>query len=274
MDRKPGTGETYYLATGSAGARRLALLDEIYGPDAARILLSVGVPKGGRVADIGCGTGNTLRWLAGQVGPAGEVTGVDNSSAQLEIARANADAGGLGNIRLIEAGAYDTGLPRNSFDLVHCRFLLTHLKRPLDALREMAAIARPGGWIVAFDVDHSGLYSEPSTPAYERARELCLERAARRGAGANLGRELPRLYLEAGLPDPETAIFHPIYLRGERKRFGEFTLLEGTYFVDQGICSQAELDRLAAELAAIAADETIAVAQAIMQGTWARKPGA
>jgi hypothetical protein len=120
-------------------------------------------------------------------------------------------------------------------------------------------------WIVA-DVDHSGLYSEPSTPAYERARELCLERAARRGAGANLGRELPRLYLEAGLPDPETAIFHPIYLRGERKRFGEFTLLEGTYFVDQGICSQAELDRLAAELAAIAADETIAVAQAISCG--------
>src|SRR5689334_5865055 len=80
------SGDVYYLATGSAGEKRLALLDEVYGPDAARIMLGIGIPRGGRIADLGCGTGNTLRWFADQVGEAGEVTGIDLSAEQLAIA--------------------------------------------------------------------------------------------------------------------------------------------------------------------------------------------
>ena len=78
MNTKPG--DVYYLATGAAGEKRLALLEEVYGPDAARIMLSVGIPRGAQVADLGCGTGNTLRWFAEQVGPDGAVTGVDFSA--------------------------------------------------------------------------------------------------------------------------------------------------------------------------------------------------
>ena len=80
------------------------------------------------------------------------------------------------------------------------------------------------------------------------------------------------MFLRAGLATPETSIFHPIFMRGVYKRFAEHTLLEGTYLVDNGICSQGELDRLAVELPAIADDETVAIALAIMQGTWARRP--
>ena len=42
--------------------------------------------------------------------------------------------------------------------------------------------------------------------------------------------------------------------------------------MEKGICTQAELNQLARDLAVIAADETIAVAQATMPVTWARKP--
>jgi len=44
MNAKPG--DVYYLATGAAGEKRLALLEEVYGPDAARIMLSIGIPRG------------------------------------------------------------------------------------------------------------------------------------------------------------------------------------------------------------------------------------
>jgi hypothetical protein len=42
--------------------------------------------------------------------------------------------------------------------------------------------------------------------------------------------------------------------------------------IEKGLCDQAELDQLAQELAAIAADESIAVAQASLPVVWARKP--
>lgn len=268
------TGDVYYLKTGQAGAKRLALLEEVYGPDAARIMLSIGIPRGGRVADLGCGTGNTLVWFAGQVGNDGAVTGIDVSADQLAIAKANAEAAGHRNVRLAEGSIYETGLPRASFDVVHCRFVLCHLTRPMDALREMAALAKPGGLVIVFDINIEGLFSVPQTPAYERLRELIFARTTSRGADGRLGMKLPRMFLEAGLSAPETALVHPIFLRGARKRLWEYSLLEaGAYTVEKGFCTQPELDGLAAELAAVAADESIAVAQAMMPVTWARKPG-
>src|SRR5512144_15586 len=107
MSAKSGS-DVYYLATGAAGERRLALLDDVYGPDSARIMSAIGVPRGARIADLGCGTGNTLRWFADQVGDGGEVTGIDLSAEQLAIAKARAQASGYRNIRLAEGSVYET----------------------------------------------------------------------------------------------------------------------------------------------------------------------
>jgi SAM-dependent methyltransferase len=265
-------GKNYHLATGTAGEKRLALVEEVYGPESRRLLRTLGIPRGARVVDLGCGTGNTLCWFADQVGPEGEVTGVDLSGEQLSIAKANAGAARHRNIRFIEGSIYETGLPRASFDVVHCRLVLIHLAAPLDAVREMAALAKPGGLVIAFDTDVEGLFSMPPTDAYARARELFFGRTERRGSDPRLGFKLARMFLEVGLPKPEVAIIHPVHLRGEGKRLWEYTLLEGApYMIEKGLCTQAELEKLAEELATVAADETIAVAQATMPVTWARK---
>ena len=49
------------------------------------------------------------------------------------------------------ASALDTGLPRNSFDVVYCRFLLLHLTDPQACLREMREVLKPGGIILIED---------------------------------------------------------------------------------------------------------------------------
>lgn len=265
--------DRYILATGTEGAARLALLDQVYGPDAMRVMTAIGIPLGGRVADIGCGTGNTTRWFARNVGPEGEVAAVDASADQLALARSRAEADGHANIHFVYASAYDTGLPRDHFDVVHCRFLLCHLVRPLDALREMAAIARPGGLVICFDADLTGLFSVPATECYVRLQALLASHQQLRGIDNSLGVNLPRLFPQIGLVEPDIAFIHPVYLRGEEKRLWEYSFFEASsHVVQTGLTSEAELRQLSAALAAVAADETISVAQARMPAAWARKP--
>jgi SAM-dependent methyltransferase len=259
--------DRYILATGAAGAARLALLDQVYGPDAERIMTAIGIPLGSRIADIGCGTGNTTRWFAKKVGPEGQITAVDISADQLAVARCSAEARGLGNIHFVRASAYDTGLPRDHFDVVHCRLLLCHLVRPLDALREMAAIARPGGLVVCFDLDITGLFSVPATDCYVRLQALFAGHDRLRRIDGTVGLNLPRLFRQVGLAEADIAFIHPVYLRGEGKRIAEYSFFETSpHVVRSGLTTDAELRQLAA------ADETIMVAQFRMPAAWARKP--
>ena len=126
----------YVLATGNAAANRLRILHNVYGPGARELLLRAGIQRGMSVVDLGCGVGMTTQLLAELVGPTGEVIGVDYSPAQVEQARAQLPSE-LSNVRFVEASALDTGLRREAFDLVYCRFLLLHLPDPMACLREM-----------------------------------------------------------------------------------------------------------------------------------------
>ncbi len=113
----------YPLATGELAAARLALIECVCGAWGREAMRSLGVLPGMRVADIGCGTGETTRWLASQVGQRGQVAAVDFSADQLRVAGKRLDLDGHRNVRFIEASAYATGLPKAAFDMVHCRFL-------------------------------------------------------------------------------------------------------------------------------------------------------
>jgi len=48
----------------------------------------------------------------------------------------------------VRGDAYHVPLPQNSVDLIIMRFVVEHLERPLDALREAARVLRPGGKLV------------------------------------------------------------------------------------------------------------------------------
>jgi SAM-dependent methyltransferase len=264
---------TYALATGDKAAQRLALLHSVYGADAERILETMGIRQGDYVADFGCGTGTSIPWFAKQVGSSGEVLGLDANAAQLAIARQNCIDAGLTNVRFVEADVYTTGLPRNSFDVVHCRLLLCHLQRPGDAIQEMADIARPGGVVVCFDIDLEGLFTMPQTDGYDRLRELYLERRRLDGLDNALGSKLPTLLSAAGLAEPEMAFIHPVYLRGEKKRLWEFTFEESAErTLEKKLIGVNEFECLMEEVSAVAGDDLIAVAQARMPVCWARKP--
>jgi len=132
----PRTGE-YALASGAAAVERLFVLHSIYSPAGRRLLLQAGLKPGMHVADFGCGVGAVTRMIGEMVGPTGSVTGVDVSAEQTQQASVICKQAGLRNVKFHTADACDTGLPRHSFDLVYCRFLLLHLPDPAACLREM-----------------------------------------------------------------------------------------------------------------------------------------
>src|SRR3954454_21245546 len=156
--------DSYVLATGAAAVRRLHVLHNIYSPAGKRILLQAGLTEGMKVADFGCGVGVVSRMLAQIVGPSGSVTGIDLNGAQLEEAARLCAGEGFKNTRFVKASAESTGLPRDSFDLVYCRFLLLHLPGPASCLREMRAVLKPGGIIVVEDGDLASATSVPRGP--------------------------------------------------------------------------------------------------------------
>ena len=157
--------DPYVLATGAAAVRRLHVLHNIYSPAGRRVLLQAGLKEGMRVADFGCGVGVVTQMLAEIVGSSGSVTGIDVNREQLRQASELCARKGLTNTSFVEASACDTGLPRNFFDLVYCRFLLLHLPDPASCLREMRNVLRPGGIIVVEDGDLASATSIPPTAA-------------------------------------------------------------------------------------------------------------
>ena len=60
---------------------------------------------------------------------------------------------GLTQVEVQEGDAYDTGLPRGSFDGAHMRLVLVNVPKPELIVREMVSLVRPGGWVASFVAD-------------------------------------------------------------------------------------------------------------------------
>jgi ubiquinone/menaquinone biosynthesis C-methylase UbiE len=117
------TESGYLLAQGPNEIRRLQSWGRVWEPEAETMLDRIGVQPGWRCLDLGCGPMGILRLLSRHVGDAGKVVAADINPEQLDAARELTQREGLTNIEFVQVDAFDTGLPPESFDLVHVRFL-------------------------------------------------------------------------------------------------------------------------------------------------------
>src|SRR5262249_41244720 len=110
------------------------------------------------VLDVGYGPGLDTGALAALAGGAGEVVGVDQDAAMVaEAGRRTAESGVAERVRHLVADAGALPLPPATFDACRSERLSQHLDDPLAALTEMVRVTRPGGWVVALDIDYSSL---------------------------------------------------------------------------------------------------------------------
>jgi SAM-dependent methyltransferase len=263
--------DPYVLARGSAAVRRLHVLHDIYGPAGQRVLRQAGLKTGMQVADFGCGVGVVSRMLGHMVGFSGSVTGIDVDSAQLEQARELCEGDGLMNTHFVQASAYKTGLPRNIFDLVYCRFLLLHLSDPAACLREMKDVLRPGGILVVEDGDLASATSDPPS-AMDAFADLFGRLGPTRGLNYSLGKNLYHLVAEAGFTDLNLELNQPAIIRGRNRYFLKWSVEEaGPALINAGIVAPNELTTTLSAMQAAVEDPSILILPPRMSLVWGRK---
>ena len=139
------------------------------------------------VLDVACGTGETACFLVETYGC--RVIGVDISSYMVSKAEGKARQRGL-DIKFVRGDAHNLPFPDNYFDIVisECTVCLLDKEK---AMREMARVAKPGGYIGIHDV----CWKE-NTPEEVREKLLLLE-----GEDPETLNGWRRLFEKAGLID-------------------------------------------------------------------------
>lgn len=154
-------------------------------------------PPGSRVLEAGCGVGAQTVTLASR-SPDALFTSIDLAETSLTQAAKALRAAGMANVTLRQADIYDLPFAAASFDHVFVCFVLEHLARPLEALRALQRMLRPGGSITVIEGDHGSTYFHPRSELAGKAIECLVDLQARAGGNALIGRSLYPLLREAG----------------------------------------------------------------------------
>jgi ubiquinone/menaquinone biosynthesis C-methylase UbiE len=268
-----GNQGQYALATGEQAVGRLKVLHSIYSPVGREVLLEAGIAPGMKVADFGCGTGTMTHTLASIIGVSGSVTGIDVNAPQLEQARQLCDQEGFENTVFVQADACNTGLPRNAFDFVYCRFLLLHLPDPAACLREMRDILRPGGILVVEDGDLASAASVPPT-ALDAFADLFSRLGAVRGVDYSLANRLCHLVHEARFSQISLKVHQPAERAGASGLLLKWSVQEAApAFIDAGLIKRDQLQYLLSEMQSAADNPDVLALAPRMSLVWARRCG-
>ncbi|MEV5752389.1 methyltransferase domain-containing protein [Actinoallomurus sp. NPDC052308] len=108
------------------------------------VLDAVGRCAGLRVLDAGCGEGYLARTLASR---GAQVIGVDACQGLVDAAD-DLPVEGAGSASFTRASVDELPLEDESFDLVVCNHLFSHLHDPSRAIREFGRVLRSGGRLV------------------------------------------------------------------------------------------------------------------------------
>lgn len=183
----------YTFGDNPTAGQRLALLAAAY-RDATSAFLTAWAPQRPELAvDLGCGPGHTTRLLHDLLRPRVTV-GLDASAEFLRQASAARPPGQPG-IGFVRADVGSARLPVPPADLLHCRFLLTHLPEPAAVLRSWLAGAGPGGRVLVQETARL----EGTEPQFGQYYALVAGLQRAHGQALEIGAQLADLARAAGL---------------------------------------------------------------------------
>lgn len=149
--------------------------------------------------DLGCGPGDAAVAMAPAVQPGGQVVGVDASETMVTEARRRTADGGL-PVSFEVGDARALRFADDTFNGCRTERMLVHVPDPgaAVAVAEMVRVTRPGGRVVAVDVDAGGWLIDHPDRDLTRTVVTTFTDSLRNGW---IGRQLPRLFTSAGVID-------------------------------------------------------------------------
>ncbi|MFI5730365.1 class I SAM-dependent methyltransferase [Kribbella sp. NPDC051587] len=146
--------------------------------------------------DIGAGPGTITADLARLVEP-GRTTALEATLEALDITRATFADLDI-EIEFVVGDVHALDLPDDEYDVVHAHQVLQHVADPVQALREMRRVCKPGGIVAARDSDYRAFAWYPRFPELDEWMELYQQLARANGGEPDAGRQLLSWALEAG----------------------------------------------------------------------------
>lgn len=121
-----------------------------------------------RIYEPGCGVGaQTLQILMKY--PDLHVTGLEKSGSQFAAAEVVLkEMIDKGSVSLLHADAFDSGLHAASMDGAFICWLLEHVPRPVDLLKETRRVLKPGAAVYTTEVFNPSLFLSPACPTVSR----------------------------------------------------------------------------------------------------------
>lgn len=268
--------DDYILGNSAHEQERLKMQGTFLEKWTEHFFLAAGIQPGMRVLDLGCGMGDVSLLAARLVGPSGHVTGIDRDPVVIAKARERVCDEERGQqIEIIHSDLLAFHADR-SFDAVVGRYVLLYQPDPLAAIRHAARQVRPDGIIVFHEMDMANrIQSFPQKTLFESVYAVIAETFRRCGYWVDLGLQLTRLFLDAGLPWPAVKAEVPIggepgsfiyrwcteTLRSILPRVEEFGL---------GNAADLELETLVRRMEAEARIHQAQVMGPLQFGAWAR----
>ena len=265
-------GDPYFLGYRQAEQDRLGRQAQELAADSDWLFDHVGVSAGWRVIEMGCGPQGCLGLLAGRVGAAGRVVGVERSAEQVERARGFVTDCHLTNVEVLHADGRATGLPEQSFDLATARLVLVNVPQPEGLVQEMVRLVRPGGVVALHEAESSTQRCDPPHPAQTRLLDLLNSSARMDGIDRTIGSKVPRLMHEAGLTDIRVQPWVHAYPVGHGRRMLLLDFVENARarVLDQQLIEEAELNELTALLKRHLEDPQTLVLSSVFIQAWGR----
>jgi ubiquinone/menaquinone biosynthesis C-methylase UbiE len=188
-------------------SERLRKLEALFDPRSQAFIKKIGLRKGHSVLEAGAGRGGLLPWLWETVGSRGHVTAVDLKTRFIDHIQQP-------NLEVLEGDLTEMDLGKEKYDLIHERYVLTHIADYRDVLKKMLSALKPGGWLLLEDADFSVAEFQTPDPQLGKAFHATIQARnllfGKKRIDFAFGRHLVKLLSQFGFMNIQEEAYAPL----------------------------------------------------------------
>lgn len=198
--------------------------------------------------DVGAGPGTITVDFAQHVA---QVTATEIGKDELALSQRLAAQIAVQNIEFAVEDVHALSFADDTFDIVHTHQVLQHVADPVQALREMRRVTKPGGLVAARDADYDGFIWFPLAPELDEWLQLYRAAAKANGGEPDAGRRLLSWARAAGFEEVTATASTWCYATAEERQWwGEMwadRIIESALarqLIDSDMASRDDLQRI------------------------------